>query len=231
MRLGCDGSCLTAQSKPVHYLLGLVLTIPFYPLVGPNAALAQEAPARFELFVQAGASTLTDEARSFSDPFNPVSVRYKSSFGATARLFAGLRYYFTPDNAFEVSYSYSPNRLQSTFVYTPLAPSPSLTSTQVDFVSESMGVNIVAFNCVKYLPAQRVWKPFVTGGLGFAVFDYAVQETKFAGNFGGGMEVPLNGWLSLRAEFRDFVIQRPRFTSFTSVAHNLAPSVGLVLKF
>jgi len=201
-------------------------------------ATAQDRLERFELFAQGGVSAFTRAARLFTyawpdspDFFRYFRFREENSFGASGRLFTGLRYYLTRNNALEASYSYSPNRFRLTITVTSYPPDP-LFPLQTEFFSWPMAVHNVAFDYVRYLPAHHRLHPFVTVGLGFAVFevDYYGQA-RFAANLGAGMDIPLRPRIYLRGEFRHFLTQRPGFTGFTTITHNFVPSLGLAIKF
>jgi hypothetical protein len=87
-----------------------------------------------------------------------------------------------------------------------------------------------AFNYVRYVGARRV--AFVTGGLGFSVFStslFSDTSTKFAGNFGGGVDIQLHRRVYLRGELRDFVTQRPEL-AFRGTTHNIVPSLALAFR-
>ncbi|MFQ5664313.1 MAG: outer membrane beta-barrel protein [Terriglobia bacterium] len=194
-----------------------------------SSASAQEDSFRFEVFAQGGASFFSSASETRTLSLRPpvpaaVTFRTKRSFGTTGRLFTGFRYYLTQKNALEASYSYSPNRLQVS-ASSSLFPVPF-------FFSAPMRVHQGAFNYVRYFSRRGRIQPFATGGLGFVVFASVFDiDTKFAGNFGGGVDIRLHRRFYLRAEFRDFVSKRPRFSGRGRVTHNLAPSVGLVFKF
>jgi len=202
--------------------------------VGPAAA--KDRLQRFELFAQGGVSAFTRVGRLhiFIPPGSPDFVHYyrvENSFGASGRLFTGLRYYLTGNNALEASYSYSPNRFRLTFTVTSSLPDP-LFPPQTWFDSTPMAVHNVAFNYVRYLPAHHRLHPFVTVGLGFAMFETHYEgQTRFAANWGAGVDIPLRQRICLRGEFRHFLTERPGFEGFTTITHNFAPSVGLAFKF
>lgn len=190
---------------------------------------AEEPRDRFEVFIQGGASffSSTSETTTLSlpAPFPPtISTRAKSSLATTGRLFTGARYYATAKDALELSYSYSPSRSQTTVT----SSLPALSG----FFSESMRVHNAAFNYVRYLSGERRVQPFVTGGLGIAVFDRRTgpTSTNFAVNFGGGVDIRLTQQLRLRAELRDFVSERPALST-ERATHNVVPTVGLAFKF
>lgn len=193
-----------------------------------SSARAQDDTHKLELFVQGGPSFYTSgsEALVVAFPLFP-SITRQNSLGTTARLFTGARFYLNSKEALEASYSYSPNRLQNTF---EVGPPFSL----VVFDSISMRVHQGQFNYVRYLPWGRRGRlePFVTGGPGFVVYTIGSNnDTKFAGNFGGGVDVRLRPRWRLRAEFRDVLAERPRAALVPGTTHNLVPSVGVAFKF
>lgn len=205
-------------------------------LLPASSAIAQEHTRRWELFAEVGASWYTSASNRGSIPLPPApglpsSLPFTSttSFQTTGRLFTGFRYYLSPRNAVEASYSYSPNDFQRELRVTE----GSLFASPI-FVPLDTNVHNVAFNYVRYLTHRRL-RPFVTGGLGFTVFDSSFRSsTKFAGNFGGGVDIRVGSRILLRAEFRDFLNERLRFGNPFApggVTHNLVPSVGIVLKF
>ncbi len=160
-------------------------------------------------------------------PGLPPSFPFKSttSFTTTGRLFSGTRVYWSPRNAVEASYSYSPNDFRRRDE-TP----GGFSLPQVD-----VRVHNVAFNYIRYLDRTGRVQPFITGGLGFTVFDDGFDpQTKLAGNFGGGIDIPVRRNLLIRGEFRDFVVKPLAFGPITNpdkVVHNLVPSVGLAVRF
>jgi len=196
-------------------------------LLAASHIRAQENDRKFELFVQGGPSFYTSGSNTVFFVGPPLtSTTLQNSLGTTGRLFTGARFFFNPKEALEASYSYSPNRLQSTF---EIGPPFSF----VFFDSTSMRVHQAQFNYVRYVPWGRRGRlePFVTAGLGFVTYAIAGdRNTKFAGNFGGGVDVRLHPRWRLRAEFRDVVAERPEFGFVTGTAHNLVPSVGIALK-
>ena len=160
------------------------------------------------------------------------SYRVENSFGPSGRLFTGLRYYLTRNNALEASYSYSPNRFRLTFTVASYFPPDPLFPPETWFDSTPMAVHNVAFNYVRYLPAHHRLHPFVTAGLGFARFrTYYERQTRFAANWGAGVDIPLRARICLRGEFRHFLTRRPGFMGFRTITHNFVPSVGFAMKF
>ena len=216
-------------NSPKNWQGRVICALFFLGVVCP--ASAQEPESRFELFGQFGGSFLTSKSGTGVTPvFDPSTgslslepTSQKSSFVKTGRLFTGLRYYFTAQDAVEVSYSYSPSDLRE----------------RQDLINQTFGSNIrasfVSLNYVRYLMRHDRWQLFVTGGLGFVHLDgfASPDNDKFTTNFGGGMDIVLNRVLTFRFEYRDFLMDRPTilFASPGGVVHNHVPSAGVVFKF
>jgi opacity protein-like surface antigen len=146
---------------------------------------------------------------------------------------AGARFRFTPRNALEASYSFSPNQFsvqQGTGMAGPLYDR----------------VDLVSFNYVHYLWAKTRIQPFTTAGLGLNRFSgpglvvvsgllpgpYPFNTDngyQFAWNFGGGTDIVLRRHFALRLELRDYVTGQPSF--ITGASHNIVPSAGIVFRF
>jgi opacity protein-like surface antigen len=200
---------------------------------------AKERPPRFELFAEGGGSFLTSGngiipcpavgTCTFTD-FVAGSAA-SSSFSTTGRLTAGGRFRFTPRNALEASYSFSPNQFsvqQGTVTSGPLYNRAGL----------------VSFNYVHYLWAKTPVQPFTTAGLGLNHFSgpgiasAAVvpgaypfntdNRYQFAWNFGGGTDIVFQRHFAVRLELRDYVTGQPSFITGTS--HNIVPSAGIVFR-
>lgn len=65
-------------------------------------------------------------------------------------------------------------------------------------------------NIVYHIPALKRMGPYVTAGLGAAILDIdrgdnGYSETNFAGNFGGGLLVPLSDLIKFRTDIRTFI--------------------------
>ena len=215
-------------NSPKNWQGRVICALVFLGVVCP--ASAQEPESRFELFGQFGGSFFTEKsARGGAFVLDPVFVfvgiptRKTTSLTKTGRLFVGVRYYFTAQDAVEVSYSYSPSDLRE----------------RQDLINQTFGSNIrasfVSLNYVRYLMRHDRWQLFVTGGLGFVHLDgfASPDNDKFTTNFGGGMDIVLNRVLTFRFEYRDFLMDRPTilFASPGGVVHNHVPSAGVVFKF
>lgn len=65
-------------------------------------------------------------------------------------------------------------------------------------------------NIVFHIPALKRMGPYVTAGLGAAILDIdrgdnGYSEVNLAGNFGGGLLVPLTGRIAFRTDIRTFI--------------------------
>ena len=201
------------------------------PLCFAGAGIAQNTP-RFELFAEGGGSFLnngTGRAPISCIPEIVCPTTPTSSFSKTGRLFTGARLRFTRHDAFEASYSFSPNHLS------------------LQYRGESLGsaynrVNLISFNYVRYLWIRSPVQPFATIGLGTNRFSgFSSTSTlaseivsrdngyQLAWNYGGGADIVLQRHLALRLELRDYVTGQPSFITGTS--HNIVPTAGLVFRF
>ncbi len=83
------------------------------------------------------------------------------------------------------------------------------------------------------------FQPYVVAGVGVA--HYNIPNTSFTASssnkavfeVGGGVDVKLVPHLGLRGEVRDFISGTPEIAALTRTGqqHNIAPQIGLVLKF
>ena len=82
--------------------------------------------------------------------------------------------------------------------------------------------------------------PYLVGGVGFAHYntteDVAFGDnssTKAAYSVGGGIDMKIFPYLSLRGEVRDFISGTPDLAAITASGntHNVVPQVGLVFRF
>ena len=227
-------------SAPKNCQGRVIFALVFLGVVCP--ASAQEPESRFELFAEIGGSFYTDKSELVQIPFLDITTglvvffpsRRTSSHTTTGRLFTGIRYYFTRNNAVEASYSYSPSDLSETdLVMGSRGDSEFVLVGQVR-------ASFASFNYVRYVKPNGRWRSFVTGGLGFAHFNGLTSPTKFSGSVGAGTDIDLHRWFALRAEYRLFLMARPKLSpdfvlggpgSPGGVLYNHVPSVGLVFKF
>jgi len=193
---------------------------------------AQDNPLSGDIFVEGGGSFLnggSGPAPIYCIPEVHCPSTASSSFSKTGRLFTGLRVHFTPHDAFEVSYSYSPNLFS------------------LKFATESLGSaynrdNLISFNYVRYLWVKTRVQPFATVGVGgnrfsgpssasvvVSGFASADNGWQVAVNYGGGADIVLLRFLALRLELRDYVTGQPGLVNGTS--HNIVPSAGIVFRF
>ncbi|MGH9862051.1 MAG: outer membrane beta-barrel protein [Candidatus Acidiferrales bacterium] len=203
---------------------------------------AQEPETRGEIFLQLGPSLFSDTSAQIQIPFFDITTgtivffpaRRTDSLATGTRLFVGLRYYFTKDDALEAGYSVAEtDYTERDVVFTPSGTAELVVTVPVTAV-------FVSFNYVRYLKRGARYQPFGTVGLGFAHFSGFPSPTKFSGNFGAGLDIALRSHVALRAEYRLFLAPRPKLGrmdllggpgSLDGVMLNHAPSVGLVLKF
>lgn len=185
---------------------------------------------RFEFFVEGGTSFLTDgsirQVLTVQDQNGQV-VNVPSftanSFSTAGRVFAGVRYLMTRNNALELSFSYSPNRYELSGGTNP----PVVTFNRDQ---RTQWLNVVPLNFVRYLRVPAGARPFVTGGVGTLRFAGIFRDIdKFSWNFGLGIDFPVHERIALRFEFRDFMAGQPELVG--GVTHNLAPTAGLVFRF
>lgn len=94
---------------------------------------------------------------------------------------------------------------------------------------------------LKLLPAFFI-SPYVAAGIGFAHFHSPTtssSETDFAADIGGGLDVKVFPFVSLRGEVRDFVTSTPNLSLSTfgqsnvlgGATNNIVASGGIVLRF
>lgn len=207
-----------------------------FALVAAGQVFAQskdatiEAFPRFELAAETGISLLT----SASGPSQSVTVPLpdgqvqnvvlttRSSFSKAGRVVAGVRFRVTPKNALEFIWSYSPNRYELSGTV-----NPPVATVIPDQVTQSLHQGALSY--VRYLPNSGRIQPFITGGIGLSRFvGIDASVSRFSGNFGAGLDVPIRKRIALRLQFRDFVSGQP--CPVGGVTHNVAPTVGLVFK-
>ena len=88
---------------------------------------------------------------------------------------------------------------------------------------------------VKLLPAFPL-SPYLAAGIGVAHFNSAVysgSENDFAVDVGGGLDMKVFPYVSLRGEVRDFITDTPNLNLFpgSGKTNNVVVSGGLVLRF
>jgi len=186
--------------------------------VANSIASGQGAPPSVEVFAEGGGSLLSNGALNSycnaDSSFGGCSFNSRG-FSYGARLFAGARLRFTPHDAIEASYSYSPNSIS----YFQLNRS-----------------DLISVNYVRYLDIRTAFQPFATAGIGANRFGGSAASGlssyngfRFAGNYGAGVDIILTRHVALRLELRDYVGGQPSFATGTS--HDLVPSSGIVFRF
>lgn len=221
-----------------HLLLPrFIASFAFAALFLATGVVAQEFSHRLEIFGEVGGSFFSGKTqpqiRVFLDEQGRLTFANtvaSNSLTDSARFFAGLRFRFTQQEAIEVSYSVGPNNI---FVREdPVLPGPSFLTVAGELDSSA---HFISLNYVRYVRSRGVWRPFFTGGVGAAIFPNTVNPSKFAGNFGGGVDVPLQNRLSLRVEYRVYVFEQPVHVRTEGAARGIAyhhgPSLGLAFRF
>jgi hypothetical protein len=176
-------------------------------------AAGQGAPLNADVFAEGGVSFIRNTRENYINTICIDSVcPTPATFSNAGRLFTGVRLRIG-HNAFEGSYSYSPNQA---LVYNRL--------------------NLFSFNYVRYLWLRSRVHPFATIGLGANRFSSALPPPyipstgfDFIWNYGGGADIALGRHLALRLELRDYVGGQP--ASFYGTSHNIVPSAGIVFRF
>ncbi|MFZ0960841.1 MAG: hypothetical protein WAO35_08035 [Terriglobia bacterium] len=188
---------------------------------------------QLEIFIEGGASALTGGSTPSQVSYATLgggggsgilSAVVRSSFSKAGRCAGGFRLLLTAKNALEFAYSQAPNRYQtqeSTTEYPPLTfPAQEFARSVQDYSADY----------VRYLTRPGPVEPFVAAGAGLAHFHGIYADIdKFSWNFGVGADVPLQKRLALRFELKDFMSAQPN--PIRGITHNLAPSVGLALRF
>jgi opacity protein-like surface antigen len=109
------------------------------------------------------------------------------------------------------------------------------------------GTNVIPMNvyaatgaAVVKLPVFKTLSPFVLAGGGALFFDprggsVSKEQTRGAFVYGGGVDMPLQKHIALRAEYRGFVYKIPDFDmaslNVDKYTHSAVPSAGLVFTF
>jgi hypothetical protein len=216
-------SKLVSATLPMRFL---VLALAW--LVTVSGVPAQDArKQKFEVFAQFGGAFYTSVTREFEvRSIPPLPLREDNTFAKTGGMVIGIRSSITDKHKVEVSYSYSPGRINSFTTGSPLVdPGPVV----LWFYAHG-----VSFNYVRaFEPRGRV-EPFLTVGAGFAVFRGALEtEGKPAVNFGIGMDFRLTDRWAFRLEQRTVISSAPRGAEAVSggTLLHFVPSAGFVFRF
>lgn len=186
---------------------------------------------RIDLFAEGGGSFFTPGQTQLGSVLFLSTQTVEASVGEgslqnAGRLFVGADFWFTPRDAVQASYSYSPadETITMVTVYPPSTP-PTVTSGGTAPLR-------MHFFSVDYLRAFRVasrWRWFLAAGLGGVDWrGRFVPSFRFAVNIGTGISFRVSPRWSLRAEYRDYMI---RFPYSNPLVHNHAPSLGVVFHF
>lgn len=182
---------------------------------------AQSIPMGFDVFAEFGPSCLHGQVHSGASG----NVRCE-----TGRFFTGARLRLSRHDAFEASYSYSPNIFSYTPYFYPGLPPVSYQNNRLHSYS---------LNYVRYLATYPHVQPFVTGGVGSEHFQGRIVYpsnpfipsggSQFAWNYGAGIDVIPQRHFALRLELRDYLATVPFYPA--TRLHNIVPSVGIVFRF
>ncbi len=137
-------------------------------------------------------------------------------------------------------------KVASLYVEVLLAATPlqEVTSTNTTIPRDYASLFLTPGLKVKFLPRWRV-SPYVAAGGGYARFresDFRTNNQANTGrigtntgvfDYGGGVDIRVFRYLSLRGEVRDFVTGNPNFNApfLTNRQHNVLTSGGIVLHF
>lgn len=151
----------------------------------------------------------------------------------TGGLLVSYRYHFNRWLAADASYGYDRNTQRN------FSSTAGASNVQAN-VHQAMGALVVTV-------PRRVLKlsPYVLAGSGALVFDPtrnpggtvagATRQAKAAFVYGGGVDYDLAKHVSVRAEYRGFVYERPDFGLVAlhsgATAHTAQPSAGIVFRF
>lgn len=230
---------LTWCRTKLSLALGCVL-LSYSPL-----CMAQNSgESRFQFFAAGGSSSITDKSSQatatvgIADQVVEVDINTRTHVHPSGRLLAGFRYFLTRSDAFEVSYSYAPTNIK--IILTDTLTTSAGSTTGVIIVPTSVRSHLYSFNYVRRFRAGGRWQPYLTAGIG-GVHWQAVQNAQFlsgfgngfAGNFGAGIMWNLSPHWGLQAEYRDFLLEHPRFEALapTGMSHDQSPTVGVVYRF
>lgn len=217
------------------FLAGTVLFV-FVPPIDAQQVAAQDRSHKLEYFLQIGGSFFSSTSSSSQRILIDIETgdtllipaRSTNSMSTSARLFGGARFYWTRQDAIELSYSGGPNNV--IFRNRREVPTPPIPEVRED---RDTSAHFLSANYVHYLRRGGQLQPFITVGFGFALFPGAANSQQVAGNLGGGLDIQLRGNVRLRAEYRAFVFDQPILFIDTPQGKSIhhGPSVGLAFRF
>jgi opacity protein-like surface antigen len=195
-------------------------------------AAPQSLLHRTEIFAEGGVSYsgshpfVSAQIFPVGNSFNFITFVGSTSLRTTGRLFVGARFNFTPRDAFEASYSYSPSDVITRGILAQSNP-PSITQIST---AAPLRPDFWSFNYVRTWSAARRWRPFFTGGIGLGHWsNFFAFKNHFTANLGGGLTYSLTEHWAVRAEYRNFIFPMPGQNS--TITYNQIPSVGFVFRF
>jgi hypothetical protein len=160
--------------------------------------------------------------------------------GGSVQISTGLTYYAN------YAVRLADLKVASVHFEVPFAATPSIdiSSRTVTVPRNYAALFITPGLRVKFLPSAHLSPYFALGG-GYGRFDesnFRVDNQPNTGrrgtnsgvfDFGGGIDVRVLSWLSLRGEVRDFYTDKPNFNESVSRSrqHNVLSAGGIVLRF
>ncbi len=210
----------------------------------PECRAQSSGKSRFQFFASGGSSSITDKSNEFDvtegigDQFVESDIFTKTHVHPSGRLLVGFRYFLGPSDAIEVSYSYAPTNISITQAVTLTSNSGS--AMFLVLIPTAVRSHLYSFNYVRRFRPKARWQPYLTAGIG-GVHWQAVQNAQFApgfgngfaGNLGAGVNWNISPHWGLQAEYRDYLVEHPRFvvSSPSGMSHDQAPTLGVVYQF
>jgi hypothetical protein len=193
-----------------------------------------DALSPIEIFLEGGGSFITGGTIHTQAPvlgqLNRVNAVAQNSFSKAGRFAAGFRIYLSSRGALQFEYSQAPNRFQSQLSTTGPPMLTIVTTQETQFIKD------LTVDYVRYLTGRRAVEPFIAAGGGLALFPgfHTYDLDRFSLHFAVGVDIPLAKQLALRFDMNDFLSPQPwapPFPPINSWTNNLAPMVGLALRF
>ncbi len=153
--------------------------------------------------------------------------------------------YYDPSKSFAVGAQYD-----GRIIHVPLASLyvdvPFVISTHTSFTDPVLGNIRDNYQSYYLTPGLKLKlapefpiSPYVVGGVGFAHYRTTTSSAFSASNnkaiyeIGGGLDMKVAPFFSVRGEVRDFIGGVPNFATLTDAGHqhNIVPQLGLVFRF
>lgn len=196
-------------------------------------------PLLFALFAISVLAQERQELGLLLGAFKPAARELpegKARFATGMSLLAnyGLRVHGQPDSGATLSFE----------TYFGATPQNRILASNPRSTRDAASLFLMPGLRLKLFPSRTI-QPYVAAGAGFAVFEHSLLRmdgqpndaprtiTRAAGNFGGGVDVRVWRWLSLRGEVRDVITGNPAFNVPVrgGAQHSLLAAGGFVLRF